>query len=446
MTTPLRPQFFCSRPNGTLTPLIALDELPSHISIRGIPRALSPGDTLGMTSLGTVIPRAQFYIVDGLQPGPVDNSTIGLANAVRDTDAQTAVFSIGADDAMIFNPRLALQAVNQQQPSQNWIAPTSAVAGSANQVAATGSSRSNGKQDRRDRSSSRERRKVYCSFWIRTGECDYTQQGCKFKHEMPMDSPTLAKCGLRDIPQWYREKYGVPSLHSRGNGQSRPQLGSGQPWRQNTRSQTQSTPTKSIPYLNRMGITAANTEISQDQSMSFNGESINRNFLGQQPNATAKKLDLLSFDPLPDYPTLNPVRDDSSDDTVSPTADKQSSPVRGADFDRTQNPDWMFKFGPLLHGSEAYPDSPVKNVQNKGRPKRAQRSRRLYDPRPDSSRPTKGCIPADDSLTPLKTKFDNGTNRFSETSSNATRTPSDLTASTPSSQAIHRAALFQNNP
>ena len=36
--------------------------------------------------------------------------------------------------------------------------------------------------------------------------------GCLFKHEMPTDPAMLEKLGLRDIPRWYREKYGVPSM------------------------------------------------------------------------------------------------------------------------------------------------------------------------------------------------------------------------------------------
>lgn len=36
--------------------------------------------------------------------------------------------------------------------------------------------------------------------------------GCLYKHEMPSDVRMLEKLGLRDIPRWYREKFGVPSL------------------------------------------------------------------------------------------------------------------------------------------------------------------------------------------------------------------------------------------
>lgn len=47
-------------------------------------------------------------------------------------------------------------------------------------------------------------KKIYCTHWIRWGECDYTQQGCLYKHEMP-DEPTLNSIGIRTIPKWYRD-------------------------------------------------------------------------------------------------------------------------------------------------------------------------------------------------------------------------------------------------
>ncbi|RMD41002.1 hypothetical protein DV735_g4106, partial [Chaetothyriales sp. CBS 134920] len=53
--------------------------------------------------------------------------------------------------------------------------------------------------------------KEYCSYWLRNGECDYSQQGCLYKHEMPFDQATLERVGLRDIPRWYREKHGLGS-------------------------------------------------------------------------------------------------------------------------------------------------------------------------------------------------------------------------------------------
>jgi hypothetical protein len=48
-------------------------------------------------------------------------------------------------------------------------------------------------------------KKEYCTHWLRRGECDYTQQGCRYKHEMP-DLKKLREIGFREIPRWYSEK------------------------------------------------------------------------------------------------------------------------------------------------------------------------------------------------------------------------------------------------
>jgi hypothetical protein len=48
-------------------------------------------------------------------------------------------------------------------------------------------------------------KKEWCSHWIRHGECNFTQQGCIFKHEMP-DIMTLNNIGFRCVPDWYKER------------------------------------------------------------------------------------------------------------------------------------------------------------------------------------------------------------------------------------------------
>ena len=50
--------------------------------------------------------------------------------------------------------------------------------------------------------------KVYCTHWIRHGECDYIQQGCRYKHEMP-NRATLQSIGFRTVPRWWQEKVAV---------------------------------------------------------------------------------------------------------------------------------------------------------------------------------------------------------------------------------------------
>lgn len=59
-------------------------------------------------------------------------------------------------------------------------------------------------------------KKVYCMFWIRKGECDYMQGGCKYKHEMPVDEETRQRIGLREIPQWFKESPGYEHFLQQG--------------------------------------------------------------------------------------------------------------------------------------------------------------------------------------------------------------------------------------
>ena len=55
----------------------------------------------------------------------------------------------------------------------------------------------------------RKAEKIYCTYWIARGECHYTQQGCRFKHEMP-DLETLREImGRRSFPKWWLESIGM---------------------------------------------------------------------------------------------------------------------------------------------------------------------------------------------------------------------------------------------
>ncbi|RBR15806.1 uncharacterized protein FIESC28_07207 [Fusarium coffeatum] len=48
--------------------------------------------------------------------------------------------------------------------------------------------------------------KVYCDKWIHDGTCAFTQQGCKYKHEMPVDKATQQSLGLfHGFPKWWRD-------------------------------------------------------------------------------------------------------------------------------------------------------------------------------------------------------------------------------------------------
>ncbi|CAK7198723.1 hypothetical protein SEUCBS139899_001387 [Sporothrix eucalyptigena] len=51
-----------------------------------------------------------------------------------------------------------------------------------------------------------KKNKVYCDKWVHEGICAFTQQGCKFKHEMPHDRNIQRSLGLfHGYPNWYKK-------------------------------------------------------------------------------------------------------------------------------------------------------------------------------------------------------------------------------------------------
>lgn len=52
-----------------------------------------------------------------------------------------------------------------------------------------------------------KRTKIYCDKWIHDGTCAFTQQGCKYKHEMPHDKATQHMLGLfMGYPVWWKKR------------------------------------------------------------------------------------------------------------------------------------------------------------------------------------------------------------------------------------------------
>lgn len=48
--------------------------------------------------------------------------------------------------------------------------------------------------------------KIYCDKWVHEGVCAFTQQGCKYKHEMPFDKATQHALGLfHGFPAWWKK-------------------------------------------------------------------------------------------------------------------------------------------------------------------------------------------------------------------------------------------------
>ena len=87
-------------------------------------------------------------------------------------------------------------------------------------------------------------RKKYCTYWIRTGNCDYIQEGCKFLHVIP-DAETRLRIGIRDMPRWAREEIPAPESEFLPKRQTQ----TDQDWRRQPRAMSRDPPLGRVTEL-----------------------------------------------------------------------------------------------------------------------------------------------------------------------------------------------------
>jgi len=250
MSSSPRPQYFVAREDGTLTPLIAVDELPETVQIAGVPATLSPAGTMNMTSLGLKERSTNRYTVSYLgAAGPSATPSETTASA-EETDRPIEEIGAPATKATKKGGRFKLAGMeNWRQGVKKDVANEgegNGVKDDHGKIADTSEEVHEGIKGAGEESKSPDQspkmadaipslaggagagtkgtlgRKMYCTHWIRWGECDYTQQGCLYKHEMP-DEDKLHEIGIATYPRWYRiahpEKFGgfteVPEWHRR---------------------------------------------------------------------------------------------------------------------------------------------------------------------------------------------------------------------------------------
>lgn len=168
-------------------------------------------------------------------------------------------------------------------------------------------------------------KKVYCTHWIRRGECDFTQQGCLYKHEMP-DIETLQAIGIRSIPTWYlnayperARKYFLENVAAAPTGNQQhfqpgeKQLTSHPPlWRSSSlfsRPTFQSSPNSlNRPYIGFPGAQSRHLQSPQQYWDSNNTSNISAHADNQSPldkeiiSSHRRKLSSLSYLTFPDNP------------------------------------------------------------------------------------------------------------------------------------------------
>ncbi|GAB1729148.1 hypothetical protein NU195Hw_g3412t1 [Hortaea werneckii] len=232
-----RPLYFISRNNGVLVPLVPADELPYTIRLQGLPRVLRFDQTVGMQHVGTAPYTGITFKIDdegahrstSQPPGGLHaRSQSALVNPVKKYLAPDALARQALAQTANSQPApvttMEASRTSAHEASSNWrstasttVNPTTShstqsiidaivsTTSGATEAARVGYvprptvAPPSGAQPDQDK-------KEYCTYWIRTGECDYMQQGCLYKHEMP-DKATLEKIGLgRNLPRWWIEK------------------------------------------------------------------------------------------------------------------------------------------------------------------------------------------------------------------------------------------------
>lgn len=200
-----------------MVPLIAMDELPTHFNIRNVPRTLLPCDVVGMTCAGKSEARHLQHVVDmqtSFSNSPLYDRSISASRPAPGFEQHPHQLDPAAKCYEGVPKAFGIQ---EQPPALSNVSPSA--------MPVAGTIRTDRKAqplpDWHDTSKlplqAAPGVKEYCSYWLRHGECDYAQQGCLYKHEMPLDPIVLSRLGHRDIPRWYREKHGLASYLSASN-------------------------------------------------------------------------------------------------------------------------------------------------------------------------------------------------------------------------------------
>ncbi|KAG9675456.1 hypothetical protein KCU99_g8691, partial [Aureobasidium melanogenum] len=184
-------KFFIERNDGSLVPLVPVDELPDDVRLIGVPLSLSAFQANDMLFLG-------------------HDSSVGrkFSHAGAMSIKETVAPSLAA---MKYTPQPEVAPhnhhVNQHMHTQPLPPPASAFVPTPKPL---GLSKSKPLCNEHPLPPSGiepdPSKKIYCTYWIQNGQCGFTQQGCMYKHEIPEDKETLESIGLKSVPAWWRKE------------------------------------------------------------------------------------------------------------------------------------------------------------------------------------------------------------------------------------------------
>ena len=219
-------RFCLKRKDEHYVPLVAVDELPSWIKLKGVPMNLRSTDAfdLGWVNCG-YHPRTndEYYQVE-LHGIPAH---IQPCNVLKEHEADESSTSQNSstDDGKVFmapdkngeGSKTSSDSVGKEKSHIKGIqvfpsSPGQCIILNLKQAKFAGLKMHPRVPVIKQGTSGTLGRKIYCSFWLRTGNCNYEQQGCKFLHEIPSDEKTRNMIGFRDCPDWWSVPPAQPKL------------------------------------------------------------------------------------------------------------------------------------------------------------------------------------------------------------------------------------------
>ena len=253
----MRHRYYIVRPepNKTCVPMVALDELPIGLRLKGVPMTVTPQQILDwdMARVGADVKLTDSFEVDfdratvprHSSQSAVDEKTrsraeqtrlskevssgLGTANEEDQTEKVSQnIGSVNPDKSGGFDAQNANSAERgarsisglQQQANVGQATPCFDYNGiditCYLQEAANDFVEQSKWEKENDCSKTQDAatpgvygKKKFCTHWIRTGNCDYMQEGCRYLHVIP-DAETRLKIGIRDMPRWAREDLPSP--------------------------------------------------------------------------------------------------------------------------------------------------------------------------------------------------------------------------------------------
>lgn len=216
--------YYVQRDNGTLAPLIPADEMPFDVRLQGVPRILSVEQVwaMGMQCVGFCPYTSLIFRSEGTAlsqrtaQSPPSRSTSTEGRNFLAPDAFVRQASNPAPSATAAAATMPQRPVPASAESLVWRrAATPASPPNPGRSAAAdaqaridtiiASNSGPSRQPPQPSAAAEQDGKEFCTYWIRHGECDYIQQGCRYKHNMP-GLDTLRKIGFRTVPLWWRER------------------------------------------------------------------------------------------------------------------------------------------------------------------------------------------------------------------------------------------------